>query len=66
MPKMSGKELVKRVLQFQPNLKIMYMSGYADDFIINQKILDEKIPFIKKPFAASELTGKIREVLDHH
>ena len=65
MPKMDGRELVKQLLQIQPKMKFLYMSGYADDYIEKYKLLEEKAPFIKKPFAASDLTFKIREVLDN-
>jgi two-component system cell cycle sensor histidine kinase/response regulator CckA len=66
MPKMNGRELVKELLKLKPDLKVAYMSGYADDAIAKYKISEENFPFIKKPFSASELTQKIREALNNH
>jgi hypothetical protein len=66
MPKMSGPELAQRVGKIDPWMKVLYMSGFTDDPIVRQGVHDENTHFIGKPFAVSELTRKVREVLDWH
>ena len=63
MPKMSGKKLVEALLAEKPGFKVLYMSGYTDNVIAHQGVLDENIEFINKPLIPSLLTKKIREVL---
>ena len=60
MPGISGPELVRLVRQSRPNIRVMYMSGYADDEIED---LDRDAGFLQKPFTPSELTAKVAEVL---
>jgi PAS domain S-box-containing protein len=64
MPKMDGRQLYDRVLQGNPEIKCLFMSGYTTDEIIRRGILDEKVNFISKPFSKKELAAKVREVLD--
>ena len=60
MPGMSGPELVRVVKNRWPDIRVLYMSGYADDDIDD---LDRDAGFLQKPFTPSELTAKIAEVL---
>ena len=60
MPGMSGPELVRIVKNRWPDIRVLYMSGYADDDIDD---LDPDAGFLQKPFTPSELTAKIAEVL---
>jgi CheY-like chemotaxis protein len=60
MPGISGPELVRLVRQSRPHIRVMYMSGYADDEIED---LDRDAGFLQKPFTPSELTAKVAEVL---
>lgn len=64
MPKMGGHRLAERLAISHPRLKLLFMSGYADDEAARYGVLDRGAPFIGKPFAADELTRKVREVLD--
>ena len=63
MPGMSGKTLTERLLRIKPDLKILYMSGYADHAIIAHGELDPRIPFLQKPFNTIVLSNKLHEVL---
>jgi hypothetical protein len=45
-------------------VKALYMSGYTDDAIVHQGVLDPGASFIAKPFAQEALARKVREVLD--
>ena len=60
MPGLSGPELVRLVKQRWPGIRVLYMSGYADDEIQG---LDTGAGFLQKPFTPSELTAKIAEVM---
>jgi two-component system, cell cycle sensor histidine kinase and response regulator CckA len=60
MPGMSGPELVRVVKARWPEVRVLYMSGYADDEIED---LDRDAGFLQKPFTPAELTEKIAEVL---
>lgn len=64
MPQMSGRELAQRLEQLRPEIKVLYMSGYAEDVLSRQGVLESSITFLQKPFRQYELTAKIREVLD--
>jgi PAS domain S-box-containing protein len=64
MPKMSGRELAQRLARLRPELKVIYMSGYAEDVLLRQGVLDSSITFLQKPFRQYELTAKVRKVLD--
>jgi PAS domain S-box-containing protein len=64
MPRMSGKRLAERLATTRPTLKILYMSGYTDDAIVQHGVLDADTHFIAKPFSEADLTRKIRAVLD--
>jgi two-component system cell cycle sensor histidine kinase/response regulator CckA len=63
MPGMNGKELVTRVYALRPGIKAMYVSGYTDDTIIKQGILDSSIAFLQKPFTAGDLIRKVQDTL---
>lgn len=60
MPGMSGPELVRIAKQRWPGIRVLYMSGYADDEL---QELDRDAGFLQKPFTPQELTAKIAELL---
>ena len=64
MPVLNGRELYQQLVAMRPNLKVLYMSGYTEDVIAHQGLLDEAIQFIQKPFAIEDLVAKVRETLD--
>lgn len=64
MPGYNGRELRDRLVSRLPDLEVLYMSGYTDDAMLRQGILDSDVAFIQKPFTPTALARKVREVLD--
>jgi len=65
MPKLSGKELAKTLVERRPEMKVLYMSGYTDSAIVNSGILQKEVAFLQKPFTPAALATKVREVLEN-
>lgn len=63
MPGMSGPALAQLLLERRPGLKVIYMSGYTDEAIVQHGVLPG-IAFLPKPFTASAIARKLRETLD--
>jgi len=64
MPGISGVELSKKVKEKYPNIGIIYTSGYSDDLPIEDGFLEKSVNFVQKPFSLSQLSQKIRNVLN--
>jgi len=64
MPTMGGPALAKRLLQARPDLKVIFVSGYADEAIGDRRMLEDGASFLQKPFTLEELLKKVRAVLD--
>ena len=60
---LSGRDLANRLQQGQPDLPVLFMSGYSADAIATRGILDPGITVVEKPFSSSELLGKVKELL---
>jgi CheY-like chemotaxis protein len=63
MPEMNGLVLYQNVVALQPDIKVLYMSGYTDNIIVHHGILDEGVNFLQKPFTVQSLTRIVRQVL---
>ena len=63
MPGMKGRELVERLADLRPDLKVLYMSAYTEDAAINIGVLSPGTEFIEKPFSPDGLAAKVRQVL---
>jgi len=61
---MTGKDLAQRILQEDPKVKVIYMSGYSAEVVGKDFPLKEGVNFLTKPFAAAKLTDAIRNCLD--
>ena len=64
MPGMHGKELADKLHEFQPDTRVLYMSGYTDDVITTKGVLGPGMLFLNKPLVPSILSKKIREIFD--
>ncbi len=60
----NGVQLAKALTARYPEMKVLYISGYTDNMIAHQGMLDPDVAFLPKPFTLSSLLGKVREVLD--
>jgi len=64
MPEMNGSQLVEKVLEARPDIRVLFMSGYTDDEVMRRGVIDGQTAFLQKPFTPDLLAHKIREVLD--
>jgi two-component system, cell cycle sensor histidine kinase and response regulator CckA len=64
MPGMSGPALAGRLLSARPALKVVFMSGYTDDAVARNGVLEPGATFLQKPFSIDVLLRTVREVLD--
>ena len=64
MPGMSGRQLAEKILQKDPKTKILYMTGYTDDMVVQHKVLEPGVQLLQKPFTRTELAVKVRSTLD--
>jgi len=63
MPGMSGRELSARLCATCPHTKVLYLSGYTEDAIAHEGVLESGTAFLQKPFTLQMLSRKVREVL---
>jgi two-component system cell cycle sensor histidine kinase/response regulator CckA len=64
MPRMSGRDLAERVLASHPEAKILFMSGYTDDAVVQHGVLTQEVALLRKPFTPYALAARVREVLE--
>jgi CheY-like chemotaxis protein len=63
MPKMNGPEFANRLLKTRPAIKLLFVSGYADDAVPRTGISSLGAPFLQKPYTLRQLSAKIHDVL---
>jgi signal transduction histidine kinase len=64
MPGMSGPDLAARLTALHPEMRVLYISGYIDAAVARHGLLTDTRSFLQKPFTPSDLTRKVRAVLD--
>jgi PAS domain S-box-containing protein len=64
MPKMRGKDVAERIRQLRPNVKVLFMSGYARPVLTRSGSLEPGATLVEKPFSESVLLEAVRQVLD--
>jgi PAS domain S-box-containing protein len=63
MPGISGRELADRVASIRPGIKVLYMSGYTEQAVLHQGILQTDAVLLQKPFSLAKLATKLHEIL---
>jgi two-component system cell cycle sensor histidine kinase/response regulator CckA len=64
MPRMGGSDLAAQLRAQQPDVRVLFMSGYTDDAVVRQGVLHSEVAFLHKPFTMHALAAKVRAVLD--
>src|SRR5690606_12551460 len=64
MPGMRGDELARRVQERHPTVRVLFVSGYTADAILDRGMRDGPVPVVAKPFSAAELRARVRLALD--
>ncbi len=64
MPKMNGRDLAEAMVLLLPEVKVLFLSGYTDQVVIEHGVLDAGAEFLQKPFSPETLAQKVRAVLD--
>lgn len=63
MPKMNGREFADRLLQLRPDTKVLFVSGYADDVILQTGVSMHGAPFLQKPYSLKQLGNVVNDLL---
>jgi FixJ family two-component response regulator len=64
MPGMSGKILAERLRTTRPEARVVFMSGYTDDAVREQNVVESGITFLQKPFTPARLAAAVRSAID--
>jgi two-component system, cell cycle sensor histidine kinase and response regulator CckA len=64
MPGMGGKQLAEQLTSLRPATRVLFMSGYSNDGIVQSGILTSEAPLLEKPFTREILLRRVRQVLD--
>ena len=64
MPEMHGPVLARALSVLQPAMKVLYVSGYSENDISDQGVVEPGLDVLQKPFTQEVLTRKVREILD--
>jgi len=65
MPGMGGGQLAQLLKDSRPEMKVLFVSGYAEPIVQSHQINEARMNFLQKPFTLASLGRKIREVLGH-
>jgi two-component system cell cycle sensor histidine kinase/response regulator CckA len=63
LPGGSARDIARQLVVTRPSLRVLYMSGYTDDAIVQHGVHEPGLAFIQKPFSGDGLVQRIREVL---
>jgi len=64
LPGMNGRALAENIKNTRPEVKVLFVSGYAENIIAHHGGFESGAGFLQKPFTHDTLSSKVREVLD--
>ena len=64
LAQITGTDLARQLSPMRPRMKVLFISGYTEEAIVHQGVLEEGTAFLQKPFTPNVLARKVREVLD--
>ncbi len=64
MPKKNGRQAYDEIHQIEPDIKVIFMSGYTRDVVLDKGVEEKRFDFLSKPVSHDVLLGKLREVLN--
>jgi CheY-like chemotaxis protein len=63
MPQMSGRVLADRLAPLRPEMKVLFMSGYTEDEVVQHGVADLSVGFLQKPFKPADLARQVQATL---
>jgi len=63
MPRMSGREFAIELLRLRPNTKLLYVSGYPDDVVLQNGISMQGMLYLQKPYPLKDLADKVQTLM---
>jgi two-component system cell cycle sensor histidine kinase/response regulator CckA len=66
MPGMHGPEVASAMKVLHPSIEVLFISGYTDGTSLPVEVVTNRLGFLAKPFKPSELSDRVRGILDHH
>ncbi|MFO0687351.1 MAG: PAS domain-containing protein [Myxococcota bacterium] len=64
LPRMAGPEIAERARQLRPGIRVLYMSGFTDETLIQHGLASGGLQLLEKPFSSATLLGRVRQILD--
>jgi two-component system, cell cycle sensor histidine kinase and response regulator CckA len=64
LAQITGTDLARQLIPLRPNMRVLFISGYTEEAIVHQGVLEEGTAFLQKPFTPNVLARKVREVMD--
>ncbi len=64
MPQMNGWQTYRALREFRPEVRVLFMSGYSSESVVERGLVDLDRAFLQKPFSPPALLAKVREVLE--
>jgi PAS domain S-box-containing protein len=63
MPRMSGPEFAEQLQQIRPNVKLLYVSGYADDVVLQSGVSVHGLVYLQKPYSLKQLARAVQTLM---
>ncbi|MFA6032979.1 MAG: PAS domain S-box protein [Myxococcota bacterium] len=65
MPGMNGRQLMEKLIKQRGEMTVLFTSGYTEDIILNQGVVEGNLNFIGKPYSPHSMANKVRGLLDN-